>query len=64
MGELIAQGYCQALLAGNALATHDLEGAYLGTALGCDIVNQREHFNGHYNHQLMPSIHMSQSRPS
>lgn len=50
MGELIAQGYCQALLAGNALATHDLEGAYLGTALGCDIVNQREHFNGHYNH--------------
>lgn len=50
MGELIAQGYCQALLAGNALATHDLEGAYLGTALGCDIVNQKQHFDGHYNH--------------
>ena len=50
MEQLIAQGYCQALLAGNALATHDLEGGYLGTALGCDIVNQRLHFNGHYNH--------------
>ena len=50
MGELIAQGYCQALLAGNALATHDLEGGYLGTALGCDIVNQKLHFMGHYNH--------------
>lgn len=50
MGELIANGYCQALLAGNALATHDLEGAYLGTALGCDIKNQKLHFMGHYNH--------------
>ena len=50
MSELIAQGYCQALLAGNALATHDLEGGFLGTALGCDIVNQKAHFNGHYNH--------------
>lgn len=50
MGELIAQGYCQVVLAGNALATHDLEGGYLGTALGCDIESQRLHFNGHYNH--------------
>ena len=50
MGELIAKGYCQALLAGNALATHDLEGSYLGTALGCDIKNQKLHYMGHYNH--------------
>ena len=50
MERLIAEGYCQALLAGNALATHDLEGAYLGTALGCDIRNQRLHEMGHYNH--------------
>lgn len=50
MSELIEQGYCQAVLAGNALATHDLEGAYLGTALGCDIRNQRPHQGGHYNH--------------
>lgn len=50
MQEIIAQGYCQALLAGNALATHDLEGGFLGTALGCDITNQKQHFMGHYNH--------------
>ncbi len=50
MAALIEKGYCQALLAGNALATHDLEGAYLGTALGCDIRNQRLHEMGHYNH--------------
>ena len=50
MGELIANGYCQALLAGNALATHDLEGGLLGTALGCDIRTQKLHYMGHYNH--------------
>ncbi|MCI8608313.1 MAG: hypothetical protein HFE73_01560 [Firmicutes bacterium] len=50
MAALIKEGYCQALLAGNALATHDLEGAYLGTALGCDIKNQKLHEMGHYNH--------------
>ncbi|MBR5230261.1 MAG: hypothetical protein IKW01_05315 [Firmicutes bacterium] len=50
MGKLIEQGYCQVVLAGNALATHDLEGGLLGTALGCDIENQRPHHMGHYNH--------------
>ena len=50
MSKLIEEGYCNAVLAGNALATHDLEGAYLGTALGCDIRNQRPHVGGHYNH--------------
>lgn len=48
--KLIANGYVGAMLAGNALATHDLEGAYLGTALGQDIRTQKPHFNGHYNH--------------
>ncbi|HKM28685.1 MAG TPA: hypothetical protein VJY37_03285 [Anaerovoracaceae bacterium] len=48
--KLVAGGYVQALLAGNALATHDLEGALLGTALGQDIKTQEGHFNGHYNH--------------
>lgn len=47
---VIAGGYAHGLLAGNALATHDLEGAYLGTALGQDIYTQRHHPNGHYNH--------------
>ncbi len=47
---LIDAGYVHAVLAGNALATHDLEGAYLGTALGQDIYTQQSRKNGHYNH--------------
>ena len=35
--KMIAGGYVHALMAGNALATHDLEGAYLNTALGQNI---------------------------
>ena len=38
------------LMAGNALATHDLEGAMFHTALGQDIYTQKSHPNGHYNH--------------
>ena len=49
-GALIQNGYCHALLAGNALATHDLEGAFLNTALGQDIYTQKSMLNGHYNH--------------
>ncbi len=33
-----------------ALATHDLEGALLHTALGQDIYTQVSMPNGHYNH--------------
>ncbi len=33
---LIRHGYVQAMLTGNALAAHDLEGALFGTALGVD----------------------------
>ncbi|MBR0081159.1 MAG: hypothetical protein IJP98_00310 [Clostridia bacterium] len=47
---LIDAGYVHALLAGNALATHDLEGGYLKTALGVDIYTQQGQPNGHYNH--------------
>lgn len=47
---LIEHGYVDAVLAGNALATHDLEGAYRGTALGQNICTQRSESNGHYNH--------------
>ena len=47
---LVRGGYVHGLLAGNALATHDLEASYLGTALGQDIYTQKPHFNGHYNH--------------
>ncbi len=47
---LIEKGYVNAVLAGNALATHDLEGAYLKTALGQHIYTQEGMKNGHYNH--------------
>lgn len=50
MSKLIENGYVHGILAGNALATHDLEGAYLGTALGQDIYTQQLYHNGHYHH--------------
>lgn len=50
MQALTENGYVHGLLAGNALATHDLEGAYLHTALGQDIYTQHNVPNGHYHH--------------
>ena len=50
MQKLAENGFVNGLLAGNALATHDLEAAYLRTALGQDIYTQRLRRNGHYNH--------------
>lgn len=50
MSAMIDNGYAHGLLAGNALATHDLEGALLHTALGQDIYTQVSQPNGHYNH--------------
>ena len=47
---LVDNGYVSALLAGNALATHDLEAALLHTALGQDIYSGVNTRNGHYNH--------------
>lgn len=47
---LVRAGYVHALLAGNALATHDLEAGYLHTALGQDIYTQESCPNGHYHH--------------
>jgi len=47
---LVENGYVHGVLAGNALATHDLEGALLHTALGQDIYTQKSQPNGHYNH--------------
>lgn len=41
MQALVDNGYAHGLLAGNALATHDLEGALLNTALGQDIYTQK-----------------------
>ncbi len=50
MSWMIEHGYVHAILAGNALATHDLEGAYMHTALGQDIYTHISQPNGHYNH--------------
>ena len=50
MQSLVEGGYVHGLLAGNALATHDLEAGYLRTALGQDIYTQVSQPNGHYNH--------------
>lgn len=50
MSALIDNGYAHGLMAGNALATHDLEGASLHTALGQDIYTQISQPNGHCNH--------------
>ena len=50
MSKLIEAGFVDAILAGNALAVHDLEAAWLGTALGQDIYTQRPVPRGHYNH--------------
>lgn len=47
---LIHNGYVDAVLAGNALATHDLEGALFHTALGQDIDTQENRPMGHYHH--------------
>ncbi len=50
MQSLAEGGYVHGLMAGNALAVHDLEAAYLKTALGQDIYTQISLPNGHYNH--------------
>ena len=50
LSELARAGFVQILLGGNAMATHDLEGGYLNTALGQDIYTQITDPMGHYNH--------------
>lgn len=50
MASLIDNGYAHAIFGGNAVATHDLEGALFNTALGQDIWSQDSKPNGHYHH--------------
>ena len=60
--KLIQKGYVDGLLAGNALATHDMEGDMFKTALGQDIYTQEHMENGHYNHlDLINSVRKSGS---
>lgn len=50
LSRLIDNGFCSALFAGNALATHDLEADLFHTGLGQDIYTKQLMKNGHYNH--------------
>ena len=47
---LIETGFVHALLAGNALAVHDVEGALFHTALGRGIYTKKPAHLGHYHH--------------
>jgi lysine-ketoglutarate reductase/saccharopine dehydrogenase-like protein (TIGR00300 family) len=47
---LIRSGWIDALLAGNALAVHDIESALLGTSLGVRTKDGRQEEHGHRNH--------------
>ena len=48
--DLIRRGYVDALLAGNALAVHDVERALFGTSLGIDLEAGVAVAEGHRNH--------------
>jgi lysine-ketoglutarate reductase/saccharopine dehydrogenase-like protein (TIGR00300 family) len=49
-GELIRGGYVDVVLAGNALAVHDIEFALSGTSLGIDLAAGAPVEQGHRNH--------------
>jgi lysine-ketoglutarate reductase/saccharopine dehydrogenase-like protein (TIGR00300 family) len=50
LSELIRLGYVDVVLAGNALAVHDIEAALSGTSLGIDLDTGRPVEHGHRNH--------------
>jgi lysine-ketoglutarate reductase/saccharopine dehydrogenase-like protein (TIGR00300 family) len=50
LGRLIRAGFVQSLLAGNALAVHDVERALYGTSLGVDLGTGIPVHEGHMNH--------------
>ena len=50
LAKLIQMGYVHGLLAGNALAVHDIENALMGTSLGMHINDGTLAVRGHRNH--------------
>src|SRR4029453_19243693 len=59
---LIRQGYVNVVLAGNALAVHDIEYALSGTSLGIDLVAGAPVEQGHRNHMAaINTIHRAGS---
>jgi len=65
MAGMIQKGYCHALLAGNALATHDMEAGLYGTGLGQDIYTREIKPLGHYHHlDLLNKVRHAGSIPN
>ncbi len=60
--EIIRKGFVDALLAGNAIAVHDIEHALYGTSLGVDLDNGVVLEEGHKNH--MRAINLISSHGS
>ena len=57
---LIRMGYIHSVLAGNALAVHDIEYATLGTSLGMNVKDGTLAIRGHRNHmQAINSVFRS-----
>jgi len=50
LASLIREGFVDVLLAGNALAVHDVEAALLGTSLGISLKDGVPSIRGHRNH--------------
>lgn len=50
LSKMIRSGWISALLAGNALAVHDIEAALFGTSLGVRQTDGRQEEHGHRNH--------------
>jgi len=62
VASLIRMGYIHAVLAGNALAVHDVEYATLGTSLGMNVKDGTLAIRGHRNHmQAINSVFKSGS---
>jgi lysine-ketoglutarate reductase/saccharopine dehydrogenase-like protein (TIGR00300 family) len=53
---IIRAGYVHALLAGNAIAVHDIEHAFFGTSLGVDLEHGIPIEEGHKNHMRAINI--------
>jgi len=49
---MVKHGFVGCLLAGNALAAHDVECALFGTSLGTDIATAERHKGGHSHHLM------------
>jgi lysine-ketoglutarate reductase/saccharopine dehydrogenase-like protein (TIGR00300 family) len=50
LAALIRNGYVDALLGGNAIAVHDVEGALFGTSLGVNLETSTPVEEGHHHH--------------